>query len=78
MLDTLTQVIADVADSEIGKSARSAARTIWSAHLGALKVTRQEAGKVFATAAGSLLPLRKSRVTRKPTTRRRSASRAAA
>lgn len=77
MLDTLTQVIAAVADTEIGRSTRSAGRTIWSAHLGAFKVTRQEAGKVFATAAASLLPPRKSHVTRKPM-KRRSASRAAA
>ena len=52
MIDNVNQFLGYVAGSELGRTARRSARTIWNAHLAALETTRIEAGKVITLAIG--------------------------
>ena len=47
MIDNVNQFIGTLADTELARTARRSARTIWNAHRAALETTRVEAGKVF-------------------------------
>ncbi len=82
MIDNVNQFIGTIADTELARTARCSARTIWNAHRAALETTRLEAGKVFFLAidegqklAGRVKPAARKTVTKKLT--RRSARRAA-
>ena len=52
MIDNVNQFLGSVAGSELARTARRSARTIWNAHLAALETTRIEAGKVVTVAIG--------------------------
>jgi hypothetical protein len=52
MIDNVNQFLGSVAGSELARTARRSARTIWNAHLAALETTRVEAGKVISLAIG--------------------------
>ena len=52
MIDNVNQFLGYVAGSELARTARRSARTIWNAHLAALETTRVEAGKVISLAVG--------------------------
>ena len=52
MIDNVNQFLGSVAGSELSRTARRSARTIWNAHLAALDTTRVEAGKVITLAIG--------------------------
>jgi hypothetical protein len=52
MIDNVNQFLGSVAGSELARTARRSARTIWNAHLAALETTRVEAGKVITLAIG--------------------------
>ena len=52
MIENVNQFLGSVAGSELARTARHAARTIWNAHLAALETTRVEAGKVITLAIG--------------------------
>ncbi|HKX59074.1 MAG TPA: hypothetical protein VJN00_06885 [Steroidobacteraceae bacterium] len=73
MIANVSQFLGSVAGSELARSARRSARTIWIAHLAALETTRVEAGKVITLAIGEGQKLvrraRPSTVARKSTRR---------
>ena len=46
MIDNVNQFLGTVAETELAKTARRSARTIWNAHRAAFETTRVEAGKV--------------------------------
>jgi hypothetical protein len=73
MIDNVNQFLGSVAGSELARTARRSARTIWNAHLAALETTRVEAGKVITLAIGEGQKLvrraRPSTATRKSTRR---------
>ena len=82
MIDNVNQFIGTLADTELARTARRSARTIWNAHRAALETTRVEAGKVFILAidegqklATRVKPTARKSVTKKST--RRSTRRAA-
>ena len=82
MIDNVNQFIGTLADTELARTARRSARTIWNAHRTALETTRVEAGKVFFLAidegqklAARVKPASTKTVSKKTT--RRSARRAA-
>ncbi len=50
MIRDINEFLGTVAQTELGKTARRSARTIWNAHRTAFETTRQEAGKVFGVA----------------------------
>ncbi len=50
MIDNVSQFLGTVAETELAKTARRSARTIWNAHRAALETTRVEAGKVIGLA----------------------------
>lgn len=52
MIDNVNQFLGSVAGSELARTARRSARTIWNAHLAALETTRIEARKVLTLAIG--------------------------
>ena len=52
MIDNVNQFLGSVAESELARTARRSARTIWHAHLAALETTRVEAGKLITAAIG--------------------------
>ena len=52
MIDNVNRFLGFVAESDIARTARRSARTIWNAHLAALETTRVEAGKVITVAIG--------------------------
>ncbi len=86
MIDNVNQFLGTVVETELAKTARRSARTIWNAHRAAFETTRVEAGKVIGLAidesqkfavrvkAGKA-PVARKTVTRKTT--RRSTRRAA-
>ena len=90
MIENVNQFLGTVTESELAKTARRSARTIWDAHRAAFETTRVEAGKVINLAIGEGQKLaarvkaprataRKAAVVRKTTRRstRRSTRRAA-
>lgn len=50
MIENVNQFLGTVAETELAKTARRSARTIWNAHRDAFATTRVEAGKVFGVA----------------------------
>lgn len=50
MISNVNQFLGTVAETELAKTARRSARTIWNAHRAALETTRLEAGKVIGLA----------------------------
>jgi len=50
MIENFNAFLGDVARTDLGKTARRSARTIWNAHRAAFETTRQEAGKVLGLA----------------------------
>ncbi len=84
MIENVNQFLGTVAETELAKTARRSARTIWNAHRAAFETTRVEAGKVITLAIdegqklavrvkASKAPVAKKTATRKParrTTRR--------
>jgi hypothetical protein len=50
MIDNVNQFLGTVAGTELAKTARRSARTIWNAHRSAFETTRVEAGKVIGVA----------------------------
>jgi hypothetical protein len=76
MIENVNQFLGSVAESELAKTARSSARTIWKAHRTAFETTRIEAGKVISLAIdeGQKLAARvktpKATVTKRKVTRR--------
>lgn len=50
MIANVNQFLGTVAETELAKTARRSARTIWNAHRAAFETTRVEAGKVFVLA----------------------------
>ena len=50
MIQNLNEFLGTVAHTDLGKTARRSARTIWNAHRAAFETTRHEAGKVFGVA----------------------------
>jgi poly(hydroxyalkanoate) granule-associated protein len=50
MIRDINEFLGTVAQTELGKTARRSARTIWNAHRAAFETTRDEAGKVFGVA----------------------------
>jgi len=50
MIDNVNQFLGTVAETELAKTARRSARTIWNAHRDAFATTRVEAGKVISLA----------------------------
>lgn len=50
MIDNVNQFLGTVADTELARTARRSARTIWNAHLAAFETTRVEASKVIGLA----------------------------
>ena len=50
MIDNVSQFLGTVAETELAKTARRSARTIWNAHRSAFETTRVEAGKVIGLA----------------------------
>lgn len=52
MIANVNQFLGTVTESELARTARHSARTIFNAHLAALETTRVEAGKLFAVAIG--------------------------
>ncbi len=50
MIDNVNQFLGTVAETELAKTARRSARTIWNAHRAAFETTRVEAGKVIGLA----------------------------
>jgi hypothetical protein len=84
MIENVSQFLGTVAETELAKTARRSARTIWNAHRAAFETTRVEAGKVLTLAfdEGRKLAIRvkapvavKSNASRRPA--RRSTRRAA-
>jgi hypothetical protein len=86
MIYNVNQFLGTVAETELAKTARRSARTIWNAHRAAFETTREEAGKVIGLAidegqkfAGRVkaakVPVARKPVARKAT--RRSTRRAA-
>jgi hypothetical protein len=84
MIENVNQFLGTVAETELAKTARRSARTIWNAHREAFETTRVEASKVFGVAIdegqklaarvkAAKAPTAKKAVARKPvrrTTRR--------
>ena len=52
MIDNVNQFLGTVAETELAKTARRSAQTIWNAHREAFETTRVEAGKVIGVAIG--------------------------
>jgi hypothetical protein len=52
MIENVNQFLGTVAETELAKTARRSARTIWNAHRAAFETTRVEAGKVITLAIG--------------------------
>ena len=52
MIENVNQFLGTVAETELAKTARRSARTIWHAHRAAFETTRVEAGKVISLAIG--------------------------
>lgn len=52
MIENVNQFLGTVAETELAKTARRSALTIWNAHRDAFETTRVEAGKVFGVAIG--------------------------
>jgi predicted RecB family endonuclease len=50
MINNVNQFLGTVAETELAKTARRSARTIWNAHRAAFETTRVEAGKVIGLA----------------------------
>lgn len=50
MIQNINEFLGTVARTDLGKTARRSARTIWNAHRVAFETTRHEAGKVFGVA----------------------------
>lgn len=50
MIANVNQFLGTVAETELAKTARRSARTIWDAHRAAFETTRVEAGKVITLA----------------------------
>ena len=50
MIDNFNQFLGTVAETELARTARRSARTIWNAHRAAFETTRLEAGKVIGLA----------------------------
>ena len=50
MIANVNQFLGTVAETELAKTARRSARTIWDAHRAAFETTRVEAGKVLTLA----------------------------
>lgn len=50
MIENVNQFLGTVAETELAKTARRSARTIWNAHRDAFMTTRAEARKVFGVA----------------------------
>ncbi len=50
MIENFNSMLANVAQSNFGKTARRSVETIWSAHLDAFETTRHEANRVFELA----------------------------
>jgi poly(hydroxyalkanoate) granule-associated protein len=50
MIENINEFLGTVARTELGKTARRSARTIWNAHVNAFETTRDEAGKVLGAA----------------------------
>ena len=86
MIANVNEFLGTVAETELAKTARRSARTIWDAHRAAFETTRVEAGKVISLAIdeGQKLAMRakapkaataRKAGTRKPT--RRTSRRAA-
>jgi len=50
MIDNVNQFLGTVAGTELARTARRSARTIWNAHRSAFETTRVEAGKVIGLA----------------------------
>ena len=50
MIANVNEFLGTVAETELAKTARRSARTIWDAHRAAFETTRVEAGKVFTVA----------------------------
>jgi len=81
MIANVNQFLGTVAETELAKTARRSARTIWDAHRAAFETTRVEAGKVITLAidegqklavrvkAGKKAPVARKSATRKTTRR---------
>lgn len=50
MIENVNQLLGAVAETELARTARRSARTVWNAHRAALETTRVEAGKVITLA----------------------------
>jgi hypothetical protein len=50
MIENVNQFLGTVAETELARTARRSARTIWNAHRAAFETTRIEAGKVITLA----------------------------
>lgn len=50
MIQNISEFMGKVARTDLGKTARRSARTIWNAHRAAIETTRHEAGKLFGAA----------------------------
>ncbi len=50
MIANMNEFLGTVAETELAKTARRSARTIWDAHRAAFETTRVEAGKVITLA----------------------------
>lgn len=50
MIENFNSLLANVADSNLGKNARKSAQAVWSAHLDAFETTRHEATRMFELA----------------------------
>jgi hypothetical protein len=69
MIDPISQLLGRASYSELARTARHSARTIWNAHLAAFVTTRDEAGKFLAAAIAEGQKLRR-RARPAPATRR--------
>lgn len=75
MLADVNQFLGTVAETELAKTARRSARTIWNAHCAAFETTRDEAGKVIRLAIDEGQKLARRVKVQKPVAVRRSAPR---
>ena len=50
MIENVNQILGSVAETELARTARRSARTIWNAHRAAFETTRVEARKVISLA----------------------------
>ncbi len=77
MIENVNQFLGTVAQTELAKTARRSAMTIWNAHRAAFETTRDEAGKVLGLAIKEIRVKRGVKVRRTKKSPRRTVRRAA-